>query len=149
VNWYNEWSEDQQVAREEQDVAHKTEVSDALTTELGPAEYRASNNNVMSMLSAHFDKDTVAALMSARGPDGRALFNTLGFVKGMFGLSRLVNPMATLIGAGASDGKSIEAELETINAERNKDYNAFMKNDKLRARERELIELKASVAARK
>lgn len=149
VGWYNEWSEDQQAAREELDTAHKTELSDALIAKLGPAEYRANNNNVMSLLDAHFDKDTVQALLSARGPDGRALFNSTGFVEGMFGLARLVNPMATLVANGQGDGKSIDDELAALNTERSKDINAWMKNTKGRAREIELLELKARMPGKK
>jgi len=147
AKWYNGLADERQAAVEELDGTHRTEVDDSFIKEFGPAEYRANKNNLQAMLSANFDEATTAALLNARGADGRALFNNAAVLKGMFQLARTVNPMSTLVGnAGTGDAKSVDARLAELQALRSKDVTAWMKNEPGRKEERELLELKSRMA---
>jgi hypothetical protein len=149
AKWYMEYASQRTAALEESDVIHKTELDDAFTNELGPGEYRANKNNLMSMLSTHLPKEAADALLNARLPDGRGVFNDKGIVKGLFDLARKINPVPTLVGTGNDPGKSVDDRLAQIKAQKDKmGYDAWMKNDALRKEERELIAAKQTLSAK-
>lgn len=147
--WYDGLREELISATEEKDRAHTTEVDDALIKEMGPAEYRASNAMMASLIDANFPEKMRNVLLEARDESGRKIITHPEMRKALFQLARTVNPAAALIPSGGGGGKSVDDELAEIKAVRDKGYDAFMKNEKLRARERELLDIKSRLDAQK
>jgi hypothetical protein len=147
VKWYLGFAQEQQQALEEQDGEHRDALDEQLRNDLGTAEYKANRNNLMAVLNKTFPEEAVKALLNARLPDKKGLFNDQAIVKGLFDLARKVNPVPRLVGHGNDPGASIDARLEELSKLRKANYETFMKNDKLVKEERELIAAKQSLQA--
>lgn len=147
AQWYDTWRQEAQTAKHETDQEHLNEVDDLLASEYGPAEYRANKNNLMNVLKSSMPEEAADALLNGRLSDGRAFFNNADVVRGLIKMARQVSPINTLVSAGNDPGKAIDDRLDEIREIRRKDYDAYMKDDKLLKEERELLDQKQKLEA--
>ncbi|MCA9245234.1 MAG: hypothetical protein KDA32_14855, partial [Phycisphaerales bacterium] len=84
----------------------------------------------------------------ARLADGRGLLNSPGILKSLMGLAKEANPAAHLPGSSNDPGKAIDERLAELATMRKSNYDAWMKNDKARAEERELMEMKERMGSK-
>ena len=86
--------------------------------------------------------------MSARLPDGTALFNNPDVVRGFISMAREINPAGVVVPAGGGDPvKSVNEEIAEI--EKIMGTKAYIKDEAKQARYRELIDARDKLQARK
>jgi hypothetical protein len=135
-------------ALHDREEAHRAATQDDLRAEWG-GDYRR-NINIIGGLFESAPEGFKDAFAQARMADGTLLGDNAECMKFLAGLARELNPMATVVpGSAATAAKSIDEELASIDAERRKDHSAFMKNESLRKRERELLDAQTKLNARR
>lgn len=114
LSWYA--AEQQQMAarQAEADASFRETARDALYSKWGAGDFRKNINAVNNLLEtapAGFKE----RLLGARLADGKLLGDDPGALDWLSGLSREMNPAATLVPAGnGAPGKGVEARLEEI-----------------------------------
>ncbi len=103
----------------DKDIARQTQ--DELRAEWG-GDYRGNMNRIESMLTAHGSEELRENIINSRGTDGTPLFSDPDFLRFMANISLQVNPMTTLVPAGADQAKSIDGRLIEIKKEMSKGY---------------------------
>ena len=145
---YAKIKEQQEDAIYERDEQMKADSDEDLRAAWG-GDYKR-NMNIINGLFDSAPEGFRDQFATARMADGTPLGNHPGILKWLAGLAREVNPMATVVpGTAVTAGKTIDSELAAINEERKKDIGKFMVNESLRARERELLDAKAKLSARR
>jgi hypothetical protein len=147
---YHKIIEEQAVQYVQRDLTDKTSFEDAMRSEWG-TEYRANINMIGNFLNAA-PEQVKEAVLNGRDGQGRALMNQPDFVRWMNGLVREINPAAALVPSNAKDASvSVDEELGKIAEYRkaNLKNGQWHKNDTMRSRERQLLEAKEKMAARK
>ena len=132
----------------ERDEAHRATTQDDLRAEWG-GDYRRNLNIIGGLFDAAPEgfQDEIA---QARMADGTLLGDSPQWLKFLAGVARELNPTATVVpGTAATAAKTIDEELASIDAERRKDHDAFMKNEPLRKRERELLDAQTKLNSRR
>lgn len=123
----------------EQDYTAKAEAEEALRQDFRN-EYKLNMSVTKSWMANTFGVDIASELLNARGPSGRTLGNNPDFVRAIVRLAREAEPGANLVPAGGeSVTKSIETELDAIGKLRREDPDKYWGDNKLLARERDLI----------
>lgn len=124
----------------ERDEAQRHEALDALNAEWG-ASFRRNINVIQGSILSKFPESVRDALMSARLPDGTAIFNNPDVIRGLAALALEVNPAGVVAHGGTGDiAKGMLDEYKEIQKLRQTNRGAYNKDEKLQARERTLIE---------
>lgn len=147
IEWYYNEQKRQSDVRLQKDEEQRIEALDKLNQEWGPSFRR--NINMVEGLLSQFPENVRASLMSARMPDGTAVFNNPDILRGFAALALEVNPAGTIVPSGGDPIKTIEEEMATIETAMKTDRQAYNKNEKMQARYRELIEAKMKLQERK
>lgn len=131
----------------ERDATDATETEESLRLDLG-GNYRREIQGLENYLST-LPKEVSEPLRNARLGNGKPMFGDANAVKWFMSVVRELNPASTVVpGAGAEANKSIQAELDSIAKQRKENPDAYYKDAKLLARERELIDAQIAVKAR-
>jgi hypothetical protein len=136
------WRELERVAaddRAQKDEARKTESEDALRTEWG-ADYRKNLNLINGLLDGTASQGLKDTLLEARLPDGTRFGDSPEVMRLLVSLALVQNPTGVIVPGGNGDlGKGIKEELAKIAKVRTESRSAYDKDDKMQARERDLI----------
>lgn len=129
----------------ENDKTLRVQVEDQLRKEWGP-EYRSNVNNIHALFQGA-PEEVREAIMSARGPDGRALFNDAKTMQYFAQLARQLNPFGVMVGSdgGSLDQKGVEARIAELGGPNfmgnsNSEYLKGPKADALQKEYRDLID---------
>lgn len=135
----------QQVAKlAENDAAHQGEVESSLVEEWGHGDYKRNVASIKAMLG-QADSAVAEVMLSARGPDGRAIANNPAVLKWLAGHARELGYVGgTIPPAGSTNAETIDSEIKRIEATRfNPDGSrnpAYWKDEKVQGRYRELLQ---------
>lgn len=118
---------------------------DILRAEWG-GEFRNEVGRVNNLL-ATFPDDARAALQDGKDNNGMRLLDNAGLMRGLASLSRMLNPVTTVVpGSGGDQALSVETEMKAIEDRMaggpNKDKaisDAYYKDEKAQSRYRELV----------
>ena len=129
----------------ETDKATRVQVEDELRKDWG-AEYRSNVNNIHALF-AGAPEDVRESILSARGPDGVALFNNAKTMQYFAQLARQMNPFGVILGGdgGALDQKGVEARIAELGGPKfmgnsNSEYWKGPTAEKLQKEYRDLID---------
>jgi hypothetical protein len=157
VNWYYQMQDQLATKQAENDKQSIIDSQAELIGEWGPGDFKINMNAVGSLL-ATMPEDFRNALLTARTADGKLLGNTAALNRWAAQTARELNPAATIVPAGADSGKTISAELESIEAtlrkaqggdqEAHRAYYGYEGKPGLEVRMRELIDIQQKMAAR-
>jgi hypothetical protein len=143
-SWYLQNQEAQAAAIDQQDDHNRLQGQQALKEEWGPS-YNRNINAISSLFAyapggANLDNDGALfnRLLGGRMADGKIIGDDPEMVKFLVSLAKEVNPIATVV-ENHNSGKSIEDELREISNLRRTDRRAYNKDEKIQARERELL----------
>src|SRR3990167_1077694 len=139
VEWYYDNLEKVSEQQSANDNAHKQEAEDSLRSEWGN-DYRRNINLVHGLLDTGPEglKDRI---LSARMPDGKALFNDAETLKWMTDLALQINPVSTLVpGAHGNVASMIEDEVAQIEKTMREDRTKYNRDEKMQERYRQLID---------
>lgn len=139
AKWYNDFREQQIDARHEQDNTQREETEETLRAEWGN-EFKPTLNNVQALLSSTFDEETASAFLNARAPDGTALLNMPGVMKGLAQIAREMNPMISLPGGTGDVKQSIDDRIADIEKMMREDRKAYNKDQKVQEEYRNLLD---------
>ena len=114
----------------------KQATEDALRTEYGQ-EYRANLNQVQALLNSA-PEGVLDLMINARDEGGVQVINNTNVVRWLVNIAKEMNPVATLVSAG-NNPNVIEDELATISKARRENSDAYWKDERMQARERELL----------
>lgn len=147
-----EWNYQQREAaiaeRAAQDETDRTSVLDTLNAEWGN-EFRQNINMAKGVLD-QFPANVRDAMMSARLPDGTAIFNSPDVLRGFVALAREVNPAAALVPTGQGDPlKNVEGRLTEIEKVMREDRKTYNKDQKMQEEYRQLLEAKGRLTERR
>lgn len=130
------------------DIEAKTKTEDALRGEWGQ-EYKTNMARFNSILDSLFTPDMKKALQYGRLADMTPIGSSPEFIKAMVALSLERDPALTIIPAGSGDQvQAIESELAQISKYRKENRAAYYKDEKMQARERQLIAAQQQLATR-
>lgn len=136
-----------------QDETVKTAVEDQLRAEWGN-DYRPNLNAIHNLLSG-FPEDAREALMSARGPDGKAIFNNKSLLQAFAQIARTSSPFGTIVGndGGSLDAKGVDTRMAEIvkmmgAPKGSADYRAYYDSPKVQEEYRNLIAAQERMKAR-
>ena len=107
--WYYAEQERQLNARAEADNAFRYKAEQELRAEFGP-DYTPNLNAVKNLL-ASMPEGTSDNFLAGRLADGRRIGDSPGIVKWLAGISRELNPVATLVPAGAGGGRGMSDRI--------------------------------------
>ena len=124
--------------RGEQDGGFKRESEDTLRTDWGN-DYRPNLNAVKNLVS-QAPKDVQERLFGGRTADGKLIGDDPSTLKWLAQLSREINPAASLLPPGSQNMKGVSTELDTIRDFRRKDPDGYERDQKMQARELELLD---------
>lgn len=138
-----EWSKADATRRRDElttaDQTFRQESEDALRAAWGN-DFR-SNLNMIDALLATAPPELTAQLAGARLANGKPLGADPMVMKWLAQMAREINPPTTLVGVGAGDiGASIETELAKIKEFRRTNRKAYMKDEAMQQRERDLLD---------
>lgn len=147
VRWYNEFSEAKIEELAEKDATSKAAAEELLKDEWGP-DYKANVNVVLGMLGAA-PEGVKEALFTARLPDGTPLGNNPDVLRWLSEQAREINPAATLVpGTATNSTAGIEDEIASIEKTMRENRSAYMRDDRMQARYRQLVDARAKLAER-
>lgn len=126
--------------RESQDRVFLEETQESLRTEFGP-EYRRNVEAAKAYL-AGLPEGLGALIAGARLADGRMLGGHPAAARWLIQIAQELNPIASLIPGGAGDIKGIDDELAEISKYRRENRDAYYRDEKMQARERQLLAAK-------
>jgi hypothetical protein len=124
VGWYFAAVRQQEETIADANLNARTECEAELREDWGP-EYRATLNGIASMLDGAPD-GVKQSLLAAKNVDGTNLLNQPGVMRWLAELSRELNPVATVVGAGGGQLVGIEdeiAQIEEVMKENRAKYN--------------------------
>lgn len=145
LNWYFNTVRQQEELVSNANLQARTECEEALRAEWGP-EYRATLNGIGSMLEGAPD-GVRQALLSAKMVDGTNVLNQPSVMKWLAQMSRELNPVATIVGVGASNAQGIEDEIKQIEDVMKNDRPKYNADEKMQERLRKLYAARERLAA--
>jgi hypothetical protein len=149
LNAYNKITQIAAADRAEKDVELQIKGEDTLREEWGP-DFRRHINLVHGLLDSSGSQDLKTKLLEGRLSDGTPIGSSPEVLKLLAGLALIQNPSGVVVpGSEADPLKGIEGELEKIQNFRKTNRKAYDKDEKMQARERELIEAQEKVKPRK
>jgi hypothetical protein len=131
----------------EGDTTLKASTEDVLRSEWG-GDYRANIHVTNSLIEKHLGEEDAAAFMSARTPDGKAVFNIPSIVKMFATFGRELLPAAAITPSGEASMESMatrKAEIEKLMRTNRAEYN---KDAKAQSDYRKIIEAEQRIAER-
>jgi hypothetical protein len=146
VNWYYQQQEEAAALQDEADDEFKTKSTATLKEEMG-GSYKRQVNAIASLVPLA-PEGLMDRLLSGRTADGRIVGDDPDMVRFLSSLAMQVNPVASVMDDGNMDGKSIDSELAEIDKYRRENKSAYFKDEKMQARERELIAARDRLQAR-
>jgi hypothetical protein len=147
--WYAAEQEQIKTRQAEADETSRSETREALIGKWGSEVELKRNINAINNLFASAPEDFKNQILGARLPNGKLLGNDAQGLEFLAGLSREIDPAATLIPPGSSNqGKTVETELEGIRKLRRENPDAYDADKKLQARELELLDAKIKMDRR-
>lgn len=136
-----------------QDNTLKTQVEDQLRGEWGN-DFRPNINSIHNLLSG-FPEDAREALLNARSPDGKAIFNNKSLMQAFAQIARTVSPFGTVVGndGGSLDAKGVEGRMAEIvkmmgAPKGSAEYKGYYDNPKVQEEYRTLIAAQERMKAR-
>ena len=139
--------EEQAVQYQARDASQKETTEDTLRAEYGN-DYRANINMVQNFLSTA-PEGVQSMLLNGRGPDGTAFMNSPEMVRWMNGVTREINPAASVVKmTGRDTVAQVDSELDKLHADMSSDINAWHKAPEKKARYQELLTAKGKLDAR-
>ena len=148
LQWYfGEALPSQEKAIAEQTRQRETETEKALTAAWGP-DYKRNVNAAENMVNRFFPADAEDN-GNVRTRTLNAMKQDPAFAQVMATIALQLDPTTALTTTtGHNDIKSVETRLAEIDAARRKDRDAYNRNEKMQAEERELLDLKAAFETR-
>lgn len=128
-------------ARAEADNAFRHTAEQELRADFGP-DYTPNLNAVKNLL-ASMPEATSENFLAGRPADGRRIGDSPGIVKWLATISRELNPVATLMPAGAGGGRGGSdriAEIEKLMGDRTSDYWRGLQAEPMQQEYRDLVE---------
>jgi hypothetical protein len=123
----------------ESDRNTQTKAEDTLRAEWG-AEYRLNRNLIDNLLNGSGDQKLKDQLLHGRLADGTPIGSSPAALKMLLGVALAANPTRTLVpGGDANPQLGLKEELDKIAKVRSENRAAYTKDDKMQARERDLI----------
>lgn len=141
IGAYNTFEEQQQNDLMEIDDGHHKESEDQLRKDWGN-DYRANINLVGGLLDKTFGEETKEALLNARDPEGRGIFNIPEFMDGMAKLARQIDPIQQIVAPGGDAQQTLNDEITEIETFMRDNRAKYMKDDKMQERLRELYDIR-------
>ena len=143
IEWYNSFAEQQQDALAEMDHVQHQETEDMLRQEWG-GDYRQNINVVGAMIEKTFGEEGKNILLNARGQDGRAIMNNPEVLTGLAEVARQIMHPMSLPGQGnVNPQQTVDAEIEEIEKFMREDRQAYIKDEAMQARLRQLYDIRA------
>ncbi len=142
-------AETEEAAETEADKRREQEAEDQLRGEWNK-NFRGNMNRIEGLSDLISDGDAKEGFLDARLPDGTKIRHSPEVMNFLLDLSMAYNPAGTLVpGQGGDVISSIQDELDQIDEARRKDRKAYNKDEKMQARERELLAAREKQKARK
>ncbi len=141
IGAYNKWAEQIQDDIAETDAIQHTESEEALRQEWG-TDYQANINMAGAYLERVYGKEAKEDMMNGRYADGRAFMNNSKVLEGMAAEQRRFDPRTQLVKPGVDPSQTLNDELAEIDKFRREHRTEYFKNEKMQARERELIDIR-------
>lgn len=141
LGWYYAEQERQQASRAEADAAFRQTAETELRETFGPQ--LTPNLNAVKNLVAAMPQGVAENFLAGRLADGTRIGDNPRIIAWLAGLSRELNPAATLVPAGAGSGRGGAErirEIETLMGDRMSDYWRGPKADAMQQEYRDLIE---------
>lgn len=147
IEWFFKWQDKMGAEREAEDDTDTQLVQDELNVEWG-ASYRRNINMIQGLMDK-IPEDSRKALMAARLPDGKAIFNDAGVLRGLAAIALEVDPAGTLVPGGGGDPmKGVDEEIASIETTMRENRGKYNKDEKMQARYRELIDAREKLKKR-
>lgn len=147
VGWYYANQEAQLEQRLAQDKTDLATIEDELRPEWGD-HYRGNVNQVAGLLDMFGEEDR-AALAGARAPDGTALLNRPGVMRGLFTLAQEINPAGPIDrSSGMNQMSTVSDEISKIEAFMKSDRKAYNRDEKMQSRLRDLYAAREKLQSR-
>lgn len=145
--WYNKFQETTLQERQAADTEDRKAAEDALRQDFG-ADYRA-NLSVMTSFLESLPDGVAETLKGARGPDGKALFNSPEVVRALVGIAREMVPGGTLMGATSAASAGLDTEIAELEKRMRTNPKDWAKDLKAKARLESLYDARERRDARK
>ncbi len=136
VGWYFSAVRQQEEAVADANLAARSECEGELRGEWGP-EYRATLNGIASMLDGA-PEGVKLSLLAAKNVDGTNLLNQPDVMRWLARMSRELNPVATVVGAGGGQLVGIEDEIAQIEGVMKNDRAKYNGDERMQERLRKL-----------
>ena len=141
IGAYNKWAEQVQDDIAGTDASQHTETEGALRTTWG-TDYQANINLVGAFLESTFGEEAKEEMMNGRFADGRAFMNNPKVLEGLAAVQRKLDPVTRLVPPGGDPIQTLHDELAEIDKFRREHRTEYFKDEKMQARERELIDIR-------
>lgn len=124
-----------------------TEANNQLRAEWG-ADFKKNQNIVKSFVESSLGSDA-NTLFNATAPDGTFLGDNPAVLRFLVDVATQIDPTRTVVPNGGMNGaQAVEDELATISNFRKTNLAAYYKDEKMQARERDLIDARSKMQAR-
>jgi hypothetical protein len=153
ANWYYKLQEEAAAAQDDDDDTFRRESEKVVKEEFGPAFNRKANNIASLFTTAPGGADSknpnslYNRLVNGRTADGKLIGNDPDVMRWLIGMADDVNPIRSVTEDGTSSVKSVEKELEELQAMRRADKKKYY-SDAVQAREAELMAARDKFQAR-
>lgn len=144
--WYVKMQERVIAEKAEADGAFRNAAEEALRGEWG-GNFNANRNAIKNML-AGWPQEARDLLLGGRTADGRLIGDHPAVLKQLAAQAYEINPAATVVPAGGDMSKSIDTELAEIATIRREKPEVYWKDQKMLARERDLIDAQMKLKGR-
>jgi hypothetical protein len=146
VEWYYREQQRQAEVQAAKDEQQRIEALDKLNVEWG-SQFRTNINRIQNDVLSRFPTDVREAMESARLADGTALFNHPEIIRTFMALANEINPAGVVVPAGGGDmTQSLNDEIKGIEAKMG--TKAYIKDEAMQARYRELIDIRGKLQQR-
>jgi hypothetical protein len=136
LNWYFALARQHEEGIADANLAARNDCEAELREDWG-AEYRATLNGIASMLDGA-PEGVKQSLLTAKAIDGTNLLNQPGVMRWLAELSRELNPVATVVGAGGASLTGIEDEIAQIEGVMREDRSKYNRDERMQERLRKL-----------
>lgn len=141
IKKYDEFVEQQQDELASMDMTHAQETEDALR-EAWKGDYRANVNLVGALIEKTFGAEHKAAILNARDPEGRAIFNNPAIMTGLADLSRQLNPINQIISPTGNPQQTLNDEIKELETYMRDNRTAYNKDQAAQDRLRQLYQIR-------
>ena len=130
-----------------QDVARKTEATQALQSEWG-GEFKQNVDLAKGLLLTQFGEEMANDLFYSRLPDGSLFGSNPSVLKGLVAIAKDINPTATIVPAGGNQVAAIGDEITKYQTMLRENPQEYYRDPKHASRFAQLIEAEKKIAAR-